>query len=338
MRRLLTLSVILGCAATGGLFARQASAPSDPGLVGTWTLEAMEQNVGGAQPSRVASPRGLLVFDSAGHAFEAVVRGTARAGGAGPGARAGGAAPVPAPAPQAPASPASTFNTFAGFWGSYRVDAQKKIVTFRPEGAVSPNLMGRDIPRTFEVTGNRLTVTSAPDEPHLQGTTRWTWERVPTVENLSPTYRQVIGFWQHVVEKRVNVATGAALSETRRDPSIIVYTPSGYVGVHFPSLNRARFAGTEPTDAEATAALRGYVGYFGALTVYPNMVFHQVLAGLSFQGTTLKRPLEISGSEVTIKFPVTGAPNAQQTTTWVVLRRLSGEADMLPKSLKGAGE
>jgi hypothetical protein len=32
---------------------------------------------------------------------------------------------------------------------------------------------------------------------------------------------------------------------------VIVYTPSGYVGVHFPPLNRQRFAGTEPTEAEA---------------------------------------------------------------------------------------
>jgi hypothetical protein len=151
------------------------------------------------------------------------------------------------------------------------------------------------------------------------------------VENLSPTYRQVIGFWEHVVEKRVNIATGASSGETKRAPSIIVYTPSGYVGVHFPPLNRGKFAADEPTEAEATAAMRGYVGYFGALTVYPNMVFHQVLAGVNFQGTTLKRPLELSpsGSEVTIKSPVTGG---QQTSTWVILKRLSGEADMLPKS------
>jgi hypothetical protein len=331
------MSVIVGVAASTVLFARQAAPTTDSGLVGTWTLETMEQNVGGPQQGRVGSPKGLLVFDRAGHAFEAVVRGTARAGGPGGGAgRAGGAAAAAQPPAQAPAAaqPTNSFTTFQGFWGSYRVDAAKKLVTYRPEGAVSPNQMGRDIPRTFEVTGNRLVITSAPDEPHLQGVTRWTWERVPPVENLGPTYRQVIGFWQHVVEKRVNVQTGASLSETRREPSIIVYTPSGYVGVHFPSQNRAKFAGVEPTEAEAAAAMRGYVGYFGALTVYPNMVFHQVLAGLSFGGTTLKRPLELSpsGAEVTIKFPPgAAAQNGQQTTTWVVLKRLSGEADMLTK-------
>ncbi|HEX5107663.1 MAG TPA: lipocalin-like domain-containing protein [Vicinamibacterales bacterium] len=336
MKKALALCVVLALPAATNWLHAQSPGAADAGLVGTWTLESMEQNVGAPQAGRVGGPRGLLVFDSAGHAFEAVVRGTARAGGPGAGRGAGrGAAPAAAPAAAAP-QPASAFSTFAGFWGNYRVDAQKKTVTYRPEGAVSPNMMGREFSRTFEVNGNRLIVTSAPDEPHLQGVTRWTWERVPPVESLGPTYKQVVGFWQHVVEQRVNVATGAVLSETKRAPSIIVYTPSGYVGVHFPPLNRNRFAGTEPTDAEAAEATRGYVGYFGALSVYPQMVFHQVLAGLGFSGSTLKRPLEMSGSgsDVTIKFPPGAAQNGQQTTTWVKLHRLSGEAEMMPKSGK----
>ena len=60
------------------------------------------------------------------------------------------------------------------------------------------------------------------------------------------------------------------------------------------------------------------------------MVFHHVLSGVNFQGTTLKRPLEISGQEVTIKFPPATNQQGQQTSTWVTLRRLSGERDMLP--------
>jgi len=331
MKRILALCILLALPATPHWLRAQSPGGAEAGLVGTWTLESMEQNVGAPQAGRVGGPRGLLVFDNAGHAFEAVVRGTARAGGPGAGR---GTAPAAAPAPATPQQPANSFSTFAGFWGGYRVDAQKKTVTYRPEGAVSPNMMGREFSRSFEVTGTRLTVTSAPDEPHLQGVTRWTWERVPPVESLGPTYKQVLGFWQHVVEKRVNLTTGATLSETKRAPSIIVYTPSGYVGVHFPPLNRARFAGAEPTDAEAADATRGYVGYFGSLSVYPQMVFHQVLAGLNFGGTTLKRPLEVSGSEVTIKFPPATGQNGQQTSTWVVLRRLSGEADMMPKTGK----
>jgi hypothetical protein len=200
------------------------------------------------------------------------------------------------------------------------VDAPKKTMSFQTEGAFSPNMMGRELTRSFELTGDRLTVTYGDGQHYAPAGTKWTFERVPTADNaLAPTYRKVIGFWQHVVEKRVNVSTGVALSETRRAPSIIVYTPSGYVGVHFPSLNRQKFAADAPTDAEARAALSGYVGYFGALSVYPNMVFHQILGGVSMTpGTTLKRPLDLSGDDVTIKFPVNPNQQGQQTTTWVI--------------------
>jgi hypothetical protein len=172
------------------------------------------------------------------------------------------------------------------------------------------------------------------DEPYAQGGTRWAWERVPTVDNLSPFYRRSVGFWQHVVEKRVNVTTGAVLSESRRSPSIIVYTPGGYVGVHFPPLNRKPLAADAPTADEARAALMGYVGYFGALTVYPGQVFHNVLAGLSpAPGSILRRFLDMSpaGDEVTVRFPPATNQQGQQTTTLVTLRRLSGEAEMLPR-------
>ena len=53
--------------------ARQQFTPTTtPGLVSTWTLSTFEQGVSGGQPVRVTNPRGLLVFDAAGHAFELV--------------------------------------------------------------------------------------------------------------------------------------------------------------------------------------------------------------------------------------------------------------------------
>lgn len=223
------------------------------------------------------------------------------------------------------------FAMSGGFWGGYKADLAAKMLTFHVEGAVNPNIMGADTKRTFELSGDRLVVTYSGDEHYAPRGTRWTFARVPTVDSLGPTYRKVIGFWQHVVEKRVNLTSGTTLSETRRAPSIIVYTPSGYVGVHFPPLNRQKFAGEMPTDAEARAALQGYVGYFGALSVYPNMVFHQILTGITMtSGTTLKRPLEISGEDVTIKFPPTTNQQGEQQSTHVTLHRLSGEAAMMP--------
>lgn len=298
--------------------AQQPAALVARDLVGTWTLESTEVP-GAAQPTRVPNPRGLLIFDSAGHVFETVTRATRR--------QADGVEPRLTDQQLA-------FAMYSGYWGRYNADPVKKTYTYQAEGAFSPNVQGRSYTRSFEFTRDRLVVTAAAGEPHIAAGTKWTWERVPPVDGLGPTYRRVVGFWQHVVEKRMNLTTGATLSETRRAPSIIVYSPSGYVGVHFPPLNRQPFAGAAPTETEARAAIRGYVGYFGALAVYPNMVFHQVLNGISpAAGQTLKRPLELNadGSEVTIKFPPGTNQQGQQTSTWVTLRRLSGEESMLPK-------
>lgn len=306
-RAALVLAVLAVSGADSG--AQSPSAALD--LVGTWTLAIVEQNVESGTPARVQNPRGLLVFDAAGHVIEVVTRATPAA--------AGGLSDAQ-----------SRFLGFGGSWGGYRADLGAQTITYSPRGAVSPNVMGSVFTRTFELRGDRLTITSRPGELHTRGVTRWVWERVPTVDNLSPGYRRVIGFWEHVVEKRINAATGAVVAEDRRAPSVIVYTPAGYVGVHFPPLNRQRFADAEPTDAEARAALMGYVGYFGALALYPGMVFHHIMAGLSPAArNTLKRSYELSGDELTIRFAPVANPQGP-TTTLVTLRRLSGEADMLP--------
>jgi hypothetical protein len=337
----------------------QQPAPFSPlDLVGTWTLDSAEPGEGApargrgdgapapgrgdgaaagpgargeAAPAtgrggggRGANLKGLLIFDAVGHAFEMITRASMQ---------------QPAAAQPPLTDQQLRFAMSGGFWGRYKVDAQKKTMTVQTEGAFSPNMIGRELTRSFELKGDRLTVTYTGGEHYAPAGTTFTFERVPVADNAqAPTFRKVIGFWQHVVEKRVNVTTGATLSETRRAPSVIVYTPSGYVGVHFPGLNRQKFAADLPTEAEARGAFSGYVGYFGALSVYPNMVFHQILGGVSMTpGTTLKRPLDLSasGDEVTIKFPVNPNQQGQQTTTWVVLRRLSGENDMMPSRTGG---
>lgn len=312
----LVAALVLASAPVG---AQQARPSIDPDLVGTWTLVSVEQNVTGAQPSRVPNPRGLLVLDRAGMIFEAVTRADRTR---------------PTEDNKALSDAQRTFATYSGFWGRYRVDAAAKTITARPEGAVSPNVTGRETPRTYALAGDRLTLTSAAVEPHQRGITRWVWERVPQVENLSPGYRQVVGFWQHVVEKRVNLTLKTEVATTRA-PSIIVYTPSGYVGVYFPPLSATKpFAGAEPTDAEAREALRGYVAYFGALTVYPGQVFHHIQAGLApAVSQTLKRFFDLapSGNEVNLRFPVAVNQQGQETTTLVTMKRLSGEADMVPR-------
>ena len=295
--------------------ARQTSPVAPRDLVGTWMLIGLDQGTSGTQPTRVANPRGLLILDGAGHAFEFVTSSTAQR------------APLGAQAPLADAS--ATFAGYEGFWGGYRFDTAQKKMVVRPQSGISTLMTsGREFSRSIEYAGDRLTVASI-DEPHAAGGTRWTWERVPPVDNLSPLYRRVAGFWQHVVEKRVNLTTKAVLSETHRSPSVIVYTPSGFVGVHFPPLNRKPFASETPTPEEARAALQGYIGYYGALGVYSGEVFHNILAGLSpVQGSVLRRFADINGDELTVRLQNRN-PQGQDTATIVVLKRLSGIDEMM---------
>lgn len=293
--------------------AGQQRGTVDAGLVGTWTLEGMEQAVGSPQAARVQGPRGLLVIDGSGFVFEAATRDNRQR-------------PTAAEAGLSEAQ--LTFATYTGLWGRLRTDTAQKRMTIAVEGAVHPNVMGREVSRAFTLEGDRLTLTSQPGEPHTRGITHWTWERVPEVDSLGPTYLKVVGFWRHIVEKRVNL-TLKTETEARRAPSMIVYTPSGYVGVHFPPLNRKPFAADEPTDAEARDATRGYVGYFGSLNVYPGQVFHHILGSLSLSvGQTLKRFFDLSGDDVNLRFPVARNAQGQESTTLVTMKRLSGEATM----------
>jgi hypothetical protein len=295
--------------------ARQATRPATA-LVSTWTLNAFEQGVNGGPSVRVGNPRGLLILDAAGNVFEFVTSlATQRT--------TGGQVPV--------ADAQAAFAGYGGFWGRYHVNDAQKTITYRAEAGISPQINGREFSRSFALDDTRLTIT-ATSEPHTAAGTRWIWERVPPIDHLSPLYRQVVGFWRHIVEKRVNPTTGAVASETKRSPSVIVYTPAGFVGVHFPPLTRKPFAADSPTPEEARAALQGYIGYYGALTVYPGQVFHNILAGVSpVGGSILRRSAVISGDELTVQLPAGRNPQGQEAQTIVILKRLSGVDDMLPR-------
>jgi len=312
IRRHRIVLAVLGVLAHGALRAQTAP----PGLAGTWTLSVAERVGPDGKATTLPLPRGLLVFDRAGHAFELASAGP-RVTYAGRGAT--------------PAEAHAVYNNYSGFWGGYTVDLPRKRITYRPEGAVSPNAMGQDVVRAFDLAGDRLVVTATADEPDGQAGMRWTWDRVPTLENLTAAHRKVLGFWRHVVERRIDDTTGAVLTEATRAPSVIVYTASGFVGVHFPPLNRAKFAATLPTEAEAAAAVRGIVSYYGSYTLYPGVVFHHRLIMLSNQpADTLRRFYDITNDELTLKFPPGGGPpglGAEGRTT-VILKRISGANDM----------
>jgi hypothetical protein len=314
MRQLIAILLVPVFMATGLGASAQDSGGLDE-LISSWTLISVEKDVASSEPTRARGARGLLILDGAGNVFEFFSTATRDE-------------------PESPqVDPQRTFATFGGFWGTFDVDAAAGQLHFEAASGVSPNVAGLSFTRSYEVSGNRLVVTSA-DEPQAQGDTRWVWQRVPTVEHLTPAYREVVGFWEHVEEGRVDLATGEMENPRQRAPSVIVYTPGGFVGVHFPSVGREPFSSNTPSAEEAEAGLRGYIGYFGALSVYPGEVAHNILAGISpGTGAILRRGAEITGDELVDTLQNTGAierGEPQESATQVILRRLSGADEMLP--------
>ena len=309
-RFMATTLAFIALATTHLAVAQPSDNPAE--LVSSWVLVALERNIDAGESTRAQAPRGLLVIDAAGNVFE-FFSSTGR---------------------EELEGPQRTLANFGGFWGSYQVGGAPGQIDFTAADGVSPNVQGLEFSRSYELEGDRLTMTSM-DEPQAQGHNRWIWQRMPTVENLSPAYRQVVGFWQHVEESQVNEATGEVLRTSERAPSVIVYTPGGFVGVHFPSLGRETFSGDTPTAAEAQAGLRGYIGYFGTLGVYPGEVTHNILSGVSpTTGSILRRYADINGDELVVRLQATGAQpqdDRPRNVTTVTLRRLSGADDMLPR-------
>jgi hypothetical protein len=320
MRRAAVLFVVMTVFGTPEQIAAQTTSIAPADLAATWQLVSLEHGVSSGKPERNQQPRGLLILDSAGNVFEWV--GT-----------------TPRQETDAPANdPVKALVDYSGFWGRYRVDAAQKRMVFTARGAVSPNVSAREFSRVAERSDDRLTLTSI-DEPHTRGGTRWVYERIPPIEAPGPLFRKAAGFWEYVVERRTTT-TGEVLSEQKRGgPSTIVYTPAGYVGVHFLPIGKTPtpFAGDAPTQEEARAAVQGYIGYYGSLTVYPGQVFHNLMSAMSnVPGTILRRSAEISkdGNELTVAFAPVRDQQGRMVVTSVLLRRISGEAEMLGNNKK----
>jgi len=297
----------------------QAQSAKQP-LVGTWLLTSEQLNADSNQPTTAQGARGMLVFDAAGHYFELVDRA------------------VPEALAKDLSEAQANFYRIGGSWGRYEANPDTGRISFEAFAGRSPNITGAKFSRTFTVAPvpddqDRLTVTSLPGELHALALTRRVWQRVPTMTGLSAEARKVVGFWRHEVEGQKRADTGEMLTEIMRDPSVIVYTPAGFVGVHFPTRNRTRFESGEPTDAEARQA-RNYLGYYATLGLYPGgryegLIFHNILGGSFTSGTTLRRFFDLRGEEVHLTFPPNVNRQGIRSQTYVRLRRLSNADDML---------
>ena len=122
-------------------------------FTGAWGLVRLEQP-GTEGKIRTVESTGLFVFTRDGHASVQVMERK----------------------PQAPPSSGPEQYSLGGYeasWGTYRVDERAHTFTFHIDGALVRTLVGKDLPRSYEFSGNRLIVKSTRPDEHW----RVTWER-----------------------------------------------------------------------------------------------------------------------------------------------------------------
>jgi hypothetical protein len=320
MKRATLGIVVVLLVIAGNRTAPRAQSGAAPSLVGTWLLTSEQMRADSATPTNAQGARGMLIMDGAGHYFELVDRN------------------VPAALATGLSEAQLRFYRMSGTWGRYEADRAAGRITFEAFAGRSVNQTGAKFSRTFTVAPvqddqDLLTTTSQAGELHTLGITRRTWQRVPTMMGFPQEIHGVMGFWRHEVEGQKRADNGEKLSEVTRDPSVIVYTPAGFVGVHFPTRTRTKFAAGEPTDAEARQD-GNYLGYYAALGLYPGgkhqgLIFHNILGGSMTPGSTLRRFFDLEGQVVHLTFPPTMGRQGVRSSTYVNLRRLSDVNAML---------
>ena len=300
---------------------RGEAPPPDPAAVrtannrfaGIWKLVAQETRDGKGQivpPAPNAVGRlGYIVYDPAGY-MGVTIQSPERP-------KFAGRQPTPQEARAA-------VGTYTSYWGSFAVNEAASIVTHQTFGALNTAMSGTNQERGFTLSGNRLTL--RPPTAANGDQRSLTWERVPDLPNLTPTHRQLIGFWKLISLERRN-ANGELLSSNPGQTGFIVYTASGHVMVHMMQPYRRRNVGLSPTPDETMAMYRTYTSYFGPYTVNESeksLVHH--LAGAinpGLVGTDFQRFFELAGKRLTLKPPAARDSNGESVQSAITWERLS---------------
>jgi len=150
MKSLLLASVVLfstGVVAQSAADARNRNTESQNRLVGAWKLVSLEEASADGQVHK-ADCNGMFVFTSDGKASVQVMYRNAQTGSA------------------------YAQGGYEASYGSYHID-DSSTFTFHIDGALVRTLIGKDLKRAYEISGNRLIVRST--NPNEQW--RVVWER-----------------------------------------------------------------------------------------------------------------------------------------------------------------
>ena len=150
MKSLLLLSLVLltaGAAAQSASDAPNGNKEIQSRLVGAWKLVSLEEASADGKVHN-ADCDGMFIFTGDGKASVQVMYRKAQTGSA------------------------YAQGGYEASYGSYRIDSSS-IFTFHINGALVRTLIGKDLRRAYEISGNRLTVTSTDPNEHW----KVIWER-----------------------------------------------------------------------------------------------------------------------------------------------------------------
>ncbi|HUI55283.1 MAG TPA: lipocalin-like domain-containing protein [Bryobacteraceae bacterium] len=149
MKNLLALSV---AALLIGIAAGQDRGEIRDRFAGAWRLAWLEQPGADGKVHRIDCT-GLLVYTRDGHMSVQVMERSPQA--------------------QAPSGPEQySQGGYEASWGTYVVDEHAHTFMFHVEGALVRTLLGKDLPRAYEFSGNQLIVKSTRPDEHW----RVAWE------------------------------------------------------------------------------------------------------------------------------------------------------------------
>ena len=312
--------------------------PADPRarFVGTWKLAEVERyDQRGAPLSDLVHPTigipgalGLLMYDGerVALAVQQAGRGTS------------------VPDGRTPDEALAAVESYAAYFGPYTVDEADRYVVHRMTGSLNPRLTGSETQPFYEFSANRLVLVPALQCPDsyvggrgcAYGTTgirlRNVWEKLEPAPDIGDDARRFLGFWEIDRIERRALDGGEVIPTAQYAEGFLAYMPSGYMAVHLMRPDRPRYEGPRPTPAEADAAMRSYVSYFGPFSVHAGegVVVHHRAGHLNPDraGSDARRAFEFRDGQLVLEPPVSTVDGKRVRTTvfWNRLGTLAPDA------------
>jgi hypothetical protein len=119
-------------------------------LIGAWRLVSMEEPGDDGKLHHIIDRKGMLIYTRDGHVSVQLMF----------------------PEPESAVSNDYVKNGYEASFGSYDVDAKARTVTHHVVGSITPELVGKDLPRVYQFSEGHLIIKSTRPEEHWSVT----WE------------------------------------------------------------------------------------------------------------------------------------------------------------------